>query len=74
MGAHAIVHWRPDISLSLKAHVASLRLVSATKWSRTVKRAASMNAPPAAQRPWMTETEIKVRRVRNLMNDNPTSG
>jgi hypothetical protein len=72
MGAHAIVHWRPDVSL--KAHVENLRLASTTKWRLTVKRVASMRAPAAAQRPWMTETEAKARRVRNLMNDNPSSG
>ena len=71
MSTHAILHGRPDVSL--KARVAHLHL--AEKWSLTVKRVTAVRMSAAAsQRPWMTETEVKARRVRNLMNDNPASG
>ncbi len=73
MSTHAIFLGRPDVLL--KARVANLHL--AEKWSLTVERvtAVRMRMPAAAaQRPWMTETEVKAKRVRNLMNDNPTSG
>ncbi len=71
MSTHANLHGRPDVSL--KARVAHLHL--AEKWSLTVRRVTAVRMSAAAsQRPWMTESEVKARRVRNLMNDNPASG
>ena len=72
MSSHALLHRGPD--LSLKMRVADLRLAATRKWSLTVERVTAMRMPTAPQRPWTTETEAKARRVRTLMNDNPTSG
>jgi hypothetical protein len=73
MSRHAFVHRAPDASL--KARVAGLHLAATRKWSLTVERVTAMRTSTAAtQRPWMTDTEAKARRVRTLMNDNPTSG
>lgn len=73
MSSHAIVHGQPDVSL--KERLAHMRLASTKRWSLTVRRVTGVTIPAAApQRPWMTETEAKARRVRHLMNDNPASG
>ena len=73
MGSHLLVHGRPG--LLLKARIAHLHLPTTKTWSLAVRRVAVMRMPDAAPpRPWMSETEVKARRVRNLMNDNPASG
>jgi hypothetical protein len=73
MGSHLLGHGRPD--LLLKARIAHLHLPTTKAWSLTVGRVTVMRMPDTAPpRPWMSDTEVKARSVRNLMNDNPASG
>jgi len=78
MSGHVIVHRRPDAAL--KAHVADLRLAAAKRWriertrvelTKFVMTKFVMTTP---HRPWVTEHELKARRPRHLLEDNPCSG
>ena len=73
MSGHVIVHRRPDAAL--KAHVANLRLAAAKRWrierTRVEFTKFVMTTP---HRPWVTEDELKARRPRHLLEDNPCSG
>jgi hypothetical protein len=73
MGAHVIIHWRPDASL--KARETILRLVSEMKWRMAESSVAvvSLLAKAPKQR-WVTEEAAKSCSHRNLLEDNPTSG
>jgi hypothetical protein len=73
MGAHMIIHWRPDASL--KARETILRLVSEMKWrvAETSMAVVSFLAKVRKQR-WVSEEAAKSCRHRNLLEDNPTSG
>ena len=80
MGAHVIAHGRPEAPpksafaerqraaakgpLLMQRRVTFLRARVAL-WSVVV---------PTPSGPWLTETELKARRARNLLEDNPASG
>jgi hypothetical protein len=68
MGAHAVVHRRPDVSL--KSALAQRR--GAPKRKPRVAFASMVITTP--HRPWVSESELEARRARTLMEDNPTSG
>ncbi len=80
MRSHVLVHRRPDVSL--KSRLASLRVASAKKLRLEEKRVTFVRAQVVfasvvmmtPQKPWVTEGEIRARRSRNLMEDNPASG
>ena len=79
MGVPVIIHQRPD--LTLKSALAKFRRASEKRSGRD-RRVAFVRARVAfasmaittPQRPWLTETEVKARHARNLIEDNPTSG
>jgi hypothetical protein len=73
MGAHVIVHRRPDASL--KARETILRRASEMKWRVAESSVAivSLLAKVRKQR-WVTEEAAKSCSHRNLLEDNPTSG
>jgi hypothetical protein len=80
MGAHAVVHRRPDVSL--KSALAQLRGAPKQRpcveqrrvtWvqARVVFASMVITTP---HRPWVSESELEAQRARTLMEDNPTSG
>ena len=80
MGVHVIVHRRPDVSL--KSAVAKIR-PAPKKRPRVEQRRVTLAPARVAfasmvvttpHRPWVSESEVKARRVRSLMEDNPASG
>ena len=73
MSGHVIVHRRPDAAL--KAHVANLSLAAAKIWKIERTRVELMKfVMTTPHRPWVTENELKARRPRHLLEDNPCSG
>jgi hypothetical protein len=73
MGAHVIIHWRPDASL--KSRKTILRLASEMKWRVVKSGAAAVSClAKAPKQRWVTEEAAKSCRHRNLLEDNPTSG
>ncbi len=79
MGVHVIVHRRPD---GLKAALAKLRRAYAGR-SRAAERRVTMVRVRVAfrsmvvttpHRPWLSESEVRARRARTLLEDNPASG
>jgi hypothetical protein len=73
MGAHVIIHWRPDASL--KARVTILRLASEVKWRVAQNSMAVVSFLAKVRKQSMvTEGAAKPRSHRNLLEDNPTSG
>ena len=73
MGAHVIIHWRPDASL--KARETILRLASEMKWCVAENSVAVMSfLAKVRKRRWVTEEAAKSCSHRNLLEDNPTSG
>ena len=80
MGSHVLVHRRPGVSL--KPKLAGLRRASTSKLRVEEKRQTFVRARVAfasivvttPHRPWVSESEVRARRARSLMEDNPTSG
>ena len=73
MSGHVIVHRPPDAAL--KAHLKNLCVAAAKRWriERTrVELTKFVITTP--HRPWVTEDELKARRPRHLLEDNPCSG
>ena len=80
MGVPVIVHRRPDVSLkSALAKMRPRRQRSRASRQRRVTFGAARVAfasmvVTTPHRPWVSESEVKARRVRSLMEDNPASG
>jgi hypothetical protein len=73
MSGHVIVHRPPDVAL--KAQLTNLRVAAVKRWrierTRVELTKFVMTTP---HRPWVTEDELKARRPRHLLEDNPCSG
>ena len=80
MRARVIVHRRRDVSL--KSALAKTRDAPTNRLRVEQKRETSVRARvvfarfviTTPHRPWVSESELKARRARTLMEDNPAAG
>ena len=73
MGAHVIIHWRPDASLKTRETI--LRLASEMKWRLAESSVTVVSfLAKVRKRRWVTEEAARSCSHRNLLEDNPTSG